>query len=62
MKITLKGGTVKEYEGSIGKTVKNAVVNEIPDEHGGHTNNARIIFSNGTEITLIDVYKADPIY
>lgn len=53
--------TPKEYEGSIGKTVKNAVVNEIPDEYGGHTNNARIIFSDGTEITLIDVYKAEPI-
>lgn len=49
----------KVYKSAENKTVKNAVVEEIPDEYGGHTTNIRIIFSDGTETTLIDAYRPE---
>lgn len=47
------------YKTAKNKTVKNSIVEEIPDEYGGHTTNIKIIFSDKTEITLIDAYRPE---
>ena len=47
----------KEYKETAGKTIKNAIEEKQADEYGGHRTNARITFTDGTEMILNDVWE-----